>query len=456
MITGYNIHNEDNDLKGHLRIINPSTILVLENYGLAHDLAVALPKTMIIYRPYYPQTDAYHTLMRPYEFVAKMRQLWKGEPNIWFHTGNESGISHEQSRWEMALDASPAGMKFVVGNYATGTTPDSNEEWEDLDYFIEFLGKRKGKFMLGIHEYFDGIPCITMPNFASRVHDWGDGLIFPAWHTNRFQWLLNYCDEVGLAYPDIVLTEHGNDDVREGRDNSPVNAFLDQLVVEQGYYNIRGWKTLRTQWRNWYQKDAEDVYFEMIEWLRNNVYNHPAIKGTCLYAWCGDAGQWGQFNLSRAMTFRRRMEEKFRNHSIWVDVMVITSHVSIMRSAPSTSATRLGTVTAGTRLQLNSEDFVTGWGDATGWYHVRTVDGRDGYIRKDVVDFELWKLRETKISTATYGVNVRQGNSTSSPIVAKLLPNKPFVFMGREADGWAMIDVGGTVGWVSLSVLKYK
>lgn len=443
---GYNVHSDDNGLLEHLKKVKPPVVLVLENYGLAHDIAVELPNTQVIYRPYFPESDAYHLIMRPNEFVARMAQKWQGEPNIWFHTGNESGLSIEQQEWEMALSASPAGMKFVVGNPATGSFPDSIEAWKYADKYIRFLVANKDRFWLGLHEYFDGIPCITMPGFRNRVFNWNDGGNRPGWQTNRYRWLIDYCDSVGIGYPNIVLTECGNDDLRENRDNSDVNAFIDSMRCNAGYYNIRGWKTLQDQWQDWYQKPADVTYYEMLEWLENNVYNHSSIKGMCIFAWCSSQSSWDQFNVAYADEFRKKMEARV-DYIPSVEIFCEATSTFNLRSSPSTTSKVVVLIKPLTPIYISVTGVKVG---SYMWYPVSTGDGYNGYVRSDVLRYVVYRK-----SISAYGVRVRSTPVTGT-VLTMLKPNGLFTFTGNKQGVWAEVTCNGVVGWVSTEVLTYQ
>jgi|ERR1041385_4866401 hypothetical protein len=440
---GYNIHDDENGLKDHIKKINAPVHLVLENYGLAHDIAIANPNVQVIYRPYFPQSDAYHKIMRPNEFVAKMKQLWQGEPNIWFHTGNEAGLDLDLQNWEMALAASPVGMKFVLGNPSTGTIPDSIEGWKYAAKYIKFLVDNKDKFWLGLHEYFDVIPCLTMPNFASRVHDW-NGLTRPAWQVNRFRWLIDYCDSVGLAYPNIVITEFGNDDLKENRDNSPVNAFLATVRHNPQYYNIRGWKSLQDQWAEWYKKPADQTYFDMGQWAEDNVYNHPAIRGVCTFCWCKPSSEWDQFNLAYAMNYRTSREAYAPVPS--AEKFGVADSIYNLRESTSTTSKRLQLIQAGTSLWIDTTPIHVGSHD---WYKVRTSTNV-GYVRGDVLT-----LTVTHVATASYGVNIRMLPDIKANILGALRSGDQFSLTGRTDGIWVEVNKAGLIGWCSNQVLTY-
>lgn len=380
MKKGYNIHTADNGLIEHLRKAQPPVVLVLENYGLAHDIAVQFPAMKVIYRPYYSQSDAYHLIMSPSEFVSRQRALWQGELNIWFHTGNESGLSIEQLTWEMDVVNLAPTMKFVVGNPATGTFPDSAAGWAYADKYIRFLVAHKDRVMLGLHEYFDIVPCITMPNFRDRIQSW-DGPTRPGWHTNRFMWLIDYCDSQHIGYPNIVLTECGNDDLRENRPNSDVNALIDSVRVSAPYHNIRGWKSLQDQWADWYKRPADITYFKALDWLERNVYNHPAIVGMCIFAWCSPTSEWDVFNVAYADGFRKLMEEQ----GSMTDQNMLVSYNIRFRSAPTISSSTLKQFVAGTYLVSLFDGDIT----AKDGYHWQklTSDGVTGYVATEVVIF---------------------------------------------------------------------
>lgn len=383
MKKGYNIHSDANGLLDHLGRVNPPFVLVLDNYGLAHDIAVRYPHMQVIYRPYYPQSDAYHLIMSPFDFVMRQKAKWQGEPNIWFHTGNESGLSDKQLEWEMGVvKIAPPTMKFVVGNPATGTFPDSVEGWKYADKYIRFLIENKDRVILGLHEYFDIVPCITMPDFQNRIKDW-NGPTRPAWHTNRYRWLIDYCDTyLDGKYPNIVLTEFGNDDLRENRDNSPVNKLIDSVPVTSPYHNIRAYKSLRTFWEATYQKPFDEVYYDMIEWCEKNLYNHPAILGMCIFAWCNHDSEWDAFNVAYANNFRQKMESQNMTERV---MNLVASGNFRFRDKPNLQGNTIKVYPQGLYSVSFVEVPVTP-ADGFHWQKIG-IDGVYGYVATEVVTF---------------------------------------------------------------------
>lgn len=381
MKKGYNIHSDANGLIDHLGRVNPPFVLVLDNYGLAHDIAVKYPHMQVIYRPYYPASDAYHLIMSPFDFVMRQKAKWQGEPNIWFHTGNESGLSEKQLQWEMdVVKIAPVTMKFVVGNPATGTFPDSVDGWKYADKYIRFLVENKDRVILGLHEYFDIIPCITMPDFQNRIKSW-DGETRPAWHTNRYRWLIDYCDTyLEGKYPNIVLTEFGNDDLRENRPDSPVNKLIDATPVTSPYHNIRAFKSLRIFWEATYSKPFDEVYYEMIEWCEKNVYNHPAILGMCIFAWCENTSEWDAFNVAYANNFRQRMEKQKMVEKV---MNLVASGNFRFRDTPSLKGATIKVYPQGI-YQVSVVESAVVPADGFHWQRM-AIDGVYGYVATEVI-----------------------------------------------------------------------
>lgn len=116
-------------------------------------------------------------------------------------------------------------------------------------------------------------------------------------HCGRFNFLIQYCQRVGIRPPRVVLTEHGMDDL------SDIKAWSSGLNVTPGYLNVRGWKSLTQQWEDWYGGrgwSPQRAYFEQLKWADNVIYRNSIVEGQCIFSWGHSSGMWEQFDIEPA------------------------------------------------------------------------------------------------------------------------------------------------------------
>ncbi len=142
------------------------------------------------------------------------------------------------------------------------------------------------------------------------------------------------------------------------------------------------------------------------------------------------------------------------------NVTMYASDIVNVRSGPGTDTEVVGGFSAG--------DPVTVTGETSGWYQV-SVDGKSGYIRKDLLSSTQTTAQtdasQTQTTTAsgtnydsavtmytTDGVNVRSDASTSSNISATLSPGTAVTVVG-ESNGWYIVSTGSGTGYISGGLL---
>ncbi len=140
------------------------------------------------------------------------------------------------------------------------------------------------------------------------------------------------------------------------------------------------------------------------------------------------------------------------------NVTMYASDIVNVRSGPGTDTDVVGGYSAG--------DPVTVTGETSGWYQV-SVDGKTGYIRKDLLSSTQTTTQTDASQTAatsgtnydsavtmytTDGVNVRSDASTSSNISATLSPGTAVTVIG-ESNGWYIVSTGSGTGYISGGLL---
>jgi hypothetical protein len=326
---GYNIHaqrvTDSVRLKNHLVKLQSSAFLTLDGLGLAQDLHKLLPNAVVIHRNYglTKGDEDLHKRISPQQWLDLRGK--EGDGGVWLYLENEPGFSPEMLDWtaRMMELCIPRGIKLVVGNWSVGT-PDPDHDWPKAKQVLTLASQHRDLFIIGLHEYGGGVmtsgitggaPDGTVLNkdgSTSIVHQnyiprdaWPEHTdTLTLFHCGRFRFLASYCQNNGLK-PRAILTEHGVDDV------SDIGWWLKRLKVNQGYSNARGWKTLQSQWNDWYRTlgwSAQRAYFEMVKWADQAIYKDSMVEAQILYCWAHSSQDWEQFDLAEASEFQSLLE----------------------------------------------------------------------------------------------------------------------------------------------------
>lgn len=397
---GVNCIGRTSNLVSTLIKAQPRATLIMDDLGLAHELTHALPNSIIIYRDW-SLGDGRHLTMGPDTFIDICNRQYNGAKNLWFYTTNEQGFSPNNMDWHLrVLRESPSHLRFVGVNPAVGTYPDSASGWEYAEHFLRTISTQRDRFILGLHEYAAAVPVSGMPNFNNRIQNW-NGLTLPAYHCGRFRYLEQFCASKGFPSPRIIMTEHGFDDLMD----PGTKSWTSTLRVAAGYENIRGWKSLKDQWLDWYGGSKgwspERALFEGLKWMDQNLYAKSAVEAQLIYCW-GSNGDpsWDQFDISNAKEF----------HDAWI-------------AYSSGSSTPLPTVPLpGPAPSFPPQPIVTG----------------DSYA----------------VDVPQQYVNLRDTPAIPSNIIGRINEGEVVVALEQKRVGneyWTQVESGiGLVGWISL------
>lgn len=127
----------------------------------------------------------------------------------------------------------------------------------------------------------------------------------------------------------------------------------------------------------------------------------------------------------------------------------VTTNVLNVRTGPSTSYDRIGTVTLGTILPVQQQ--------VEEWLLVKLPDGRNGWICGTYAELENAtgnseqpaSAQGSKIVVDVSALNVRSGPSTDHPVIA-VIPKGTVAEILSEQDDWIQVRLNsGKVGWVA-------
>jgi hypothetical protein len=363
----YNIHaqmvKDSNRLKQHLAKVQPSVALVMDGLGLAKEIKTMLPNTLVVHRNWgiTQGDDDVHKRVSPEDWLNLRAK--ESEGGFYLNTTNEPGFNDECINWHIDLmqRAAKRGVRLVVGNFAVGTPgPD---DWGQAKQMLQLLDQYRDLFVLGLHEYACGVITSGLyggaPNNAGvQIGATGGKDLVPKdkwpqdvsgitlWHCGRFKFLMNYCQKNGIKPPRIILTEHGMDDV------SDIKPWADKLTKSPPYLNIRGWKSLRTQWNQWFNPSgwsAERAYFEQLAWADRVIYGNSPVEGQCIFSWGHSSDQWEQFDIAEASEFQSLLEtyaQQGASQATFAPTPIVTTPIAVpsfsaqaVTAAPTQSAT---------------------------------------------------------------------------------------------------------------------
>lgn len=311
----------------HISALKPRWLLFKDNLSYAAQIGANNPTVAILHRDYanYQGDDDLSLKISPRQWLYSQRAL--GSLNVWRYCCNENAFNEHTLAWlndVVELNAQQnQPLKLVIGNFATGSYPPDGWKQPQAVKLLHYLDYNRQWLVLGCHEYFGATPTSgyyggfpSNANIASNPTDApgsvGLNLIprdkWPAdtskitlWHCGRFRFILKTCDDLGIPYPRIVVTEHGADDLGD------IDAWLKTLQKTAPYTSIRGWRSLKNQWRDWYGDDIELTYYNMLTYLDAAVYTGSPVEAQLIFGW-GDSGGWEQFRVDNAPEFQRRLE----------------------------------------------------------------------------------------------------------------------------------------------------
>ncbi len=315
-----NIHAQRISNRGRffqfVRDLNPVAVVVLDEPGMALDIADKLPECQVIFRFNGDGGDGdLHRKYKPEEWLAKISDKVRGDKRIILYTTNEPKLDKALIDWHSELIplANAQGWRLCVLNLAVGNPePEKRDDkgnitqesqWEIARSLLELLATNR-QHVLGLHEYAGGVVTSGLiggnPKFIAPG-EWPSLVPFTRWHMGRNRFLMEYCARHNIKPPRIILTEHGFDNT------SDIKPWLETLQRTPPYPDIRGWRSLMKQWKAWWPMwTAEQAYAEQLLWADKALYQGTPVEAQCIFCY-GDAGGWEQFNVEDATDLHKRL-----------------------------------------------------------------------------------------------------------------------------------------------------
>jgi hypothetical protein len=323
----YNVIGQGTILRPHLTRLNPTSVFYMDALAEADWAVKTIPDAKVIHRVFSPAEGGMHFtkgLSKKYIQARALESIGFSD-KIYHNLDTEPGVPDIPSlekliseQLDAMLWAKSAGVR-VAGPHGAFYGLDERH-WATVAPLTTFIAQNPEQFLFTVDEYFAGHAFsgvkdnrLTQGNEIGHIQPetWKASpepnpyYYHKARVTNLFRWL----KANNLPLPPTVITEDGAD----GLDD--VKAWRDSLILASGYSNIRGWKSLTSQWVEWYQNQgwsAERAYVEMLYAFWKEVYSKwPNIIGSCVYAWgTNNDRQWDQFRLDGSFEYQALMEKK--------------------------------------------------------------------------------------------------------------------------------------------------
>lgn len=270
---GLNIHNkarggqdrsatEKDYLPTFLRQLNPSAIVVMDDFALAQGLHTMLGQTIVIYRQYNQNEGALWKVIAPEAYVINQAGITKPGMPLYVMNEMDSKAPPEDlnaaCKW-MARVMELLAVKGCVGvfdNAGPGQpvsrwfTDDAT--WNAVKPLFEAF-KRYPQMYWGLHPYWYSEDL--QPIYQSAIHR----TIAPVLKGR------------GFDMPNVIFTEMGRDALNGSKAN--------------------GWRTAGI---------TEEQFAAEIIKARNTLWTEPYIRGACLYCYGSTDTRWQAFDVESA------------------------------------------------------------------------------------------------------------------------------------------------------------
>lgn len=309
--TAYLLHVMTNPCK--------TTALVMNNLGLAARIKELCPDTIVVSRNYSSLEGDEWVLRSAQNIVAQWQR--EGHPEIVRHSTNEPSFGRGlrlqqfvQAECELMRLARAAGFTVAMGNFSVGIFEASDIDAGLFDPYLRCLNQY-GHY-LALHEYSLGVlafgigqwqpQCLldrlcvqanrwqAEPLRIGRV--WSDGIWQqpPYWYLGRGIWWINRADLIGIARPQILVTEFGWDNLPNIK--SYIEPLRWQYGIDRYFDDMRGVNTYQNLWAwYWPRWSFAQAACEQLKWA-DRIYP-PEYLGFALFTWSTNP-HWLQTDFS--------------------------------------------------------------------------------------------------------------------------------------------------------------
>lgn len=246
-----------------LRQLNPSAIVVMDDFPLAQDLHSALPQTIVIYRQYNPAEGHMWKVISPEQYFANQRGISKPGMPLYVLNEPDSKMPIDDLRasinWlvrVMDIYAS-AGLSICAHNLGAGHP--------DYSWFTDNVK------WAAVKPLFDAMRRYPMHFWALHPY-WGQlGLRPEDGQSARHREIERLLKARGYDMPPVLFTETGRD--------------------KYGDSNTSGWRSTGI---------TEEAYAAEIVTARNTLWTESYIRGATVFCYGSTTEQWRSFDIEDA------------------------------------------------------------------------------------------------------------------------------------------------------------
>lgn len=267
---GLNIHNkarigqdrsaaEKEYLPQFLRQLNPSAIVVMDDFPLAQAMYASLQNTITIYRQYNPAEGHLWEVISPEQYVINQTGITK--PGIPLYVMNEMDSKAPPAKLNTACKWMARVIELLAVKGCVGVFDNAGPRQPVLTWFTDDVlweavkplfdaFKRYPQMYWGLHPYWERADL--SPLDGSAIH-------------RQIEPLLK---KRGYNMPLVIFTETGRDAADGGKRNSWRSAGI-----------------------------SEEQYAAEIIKARNTLWTESYIRGACVYCYGSVDTKWGSFDI---------------------------------------------------------------------------------------------------------------------------------------------------------------
>lgn len=318
------------DLKNHLQKINPTTLLVMDNFNMALEFKAMFPNCIVIHRDY-NHHEGWEWKNRS---VQDILNVWhsQGHPEIVRYSTNEPTWDNGRpghtlkdylnTEVELMRKAREQGYTVAVGNFSVGKFQYEDVASGAYDNYLRSI--HEYRHYGASHEYMTGVlpaslmqgyPDILFNRESVKKTNWPSAPDSGKWWIRRYDWFLDRCDEIGVPRHKVILTEFGWDTA----DPALISKF--QPWKTSNYDIPRGFAGLQKYWNwLWPAWTYEQAIVEQLAWAER-IYPSDYI-GLQLFAWNSWWDSPQGFDYSREKGVQNHIEALAQELSYLPDVVL--------------------------------------------------------------------------------------------------------------------------------------
>lgn len=270
---GLNIHNkarggqdrsaaEKDYLPTFLRQLNPSAIVVMDDFALAQGLYAMLPNTIVIYRQYNQNEGGLWQVIAPEQYVINQTGITK--PGMPLYVLNEMDSKAPPDQLNAACKWMARVMELLAVKGCTGVIDNEAPGQPTLAWFTDDV------LWNAVKPLFDAFK--KYPQMYWGLHPyWYSEDLQPTSQSAIHRAIAPLLKKRGYDMPLVIFTETGRDALNGSKQN--------------------GWRSAGI---------TEEQFAAEIIKARNTLWTENYIRGACIYCYGSTTERWQAFDVESA------------------------------------------------------------------------------------------------------------------------------------------------------------